>query len=218
MYNEVRRIFYVTPTNYIELLKGLKSILKGKRDEIGKQANKLRNGLGRLAGAGAQVTEMTAESEIKRAEVSKKQQECADLKINLAKQEKEATEKQKAIEIKTESVNKERVKAEALAREANDDLAKTMPILEAANEAVGNLTNKDIGEVRAYATPPKDIQNVMSAVMTVLGKPNADWASVKKEMTDPKFMKRITDLDKNNMSEATMRRIEAYTKKDNFLP
>ena len=58
----------------------------------------------------------------------------------------------------------------------------------------------------------------MSAVMTVLGKPNSDWAAVKKEMTDPKFMDKIVGLDKNNMSETTMKKIEAYTKKDNFLP
>ena len=31
-------------------------------------------------------------------------------------------------------------------------------------------------------------------------------------------MDRIVHLDKNNMPEATMKRIEAYTKKDNFLP
>ena len=37
-------------------------------------------------------------------------------------------------------------------------------------------------------------------------------------MTDPKFINRIINLDKNNMSEATMKRIEAYTKQDNFLP
>ena len=58
----------------------------------------------------------------------------------------------------------------------------------------------------------------MSAVMTVLGKPNADWAAVKKEMADMKFMERIINLDKNNMPESTMKKIEAYTKKDNFLP
>ena len=115
-------------------------------------------------------------------------------------------------------VEKERTKAQALADDANADLANTMPILESANEAVGRLTNKDIGEVRAYANPPKDIMNVMAAVLTVLGKPNADWAAVKKEMTDPKFMKRIVDLDRDNMPEATMKRIESFTKKDNFLP
>lgn len=35
MENELRRIFYVTPTNFIELLKGYEKILKSKRKEIG---------------------------------------------------------------------------------------------------------------------------------------------------------------------------------------
>lgn len=54
---------------------------------------------------------MTTESEVKRQEVSKKTQECQDLKIDLAKQEKAAHEAQKMIEAKTESVTKERIKA-----------------------------------------------------------------------------------------------------------
>ena len=218
MDQELRRIFYVTPTHFIELLKGYEKILKAKRKEIGTQITKLRGGLGELAAANEKVAEMTTESEIKRAEVSKKQQECQDLKLDLSKQEKEAHEKQKQIEVKTEFVEKERVRTQALADDTNADLAITMPILEQANGAVGNLTKKDIGEVRAYAAPPKEIMNVMSAVMTVLGKSNADWAAVKKEMTDPKFMDRIIQLDKNNMAEATMKKIETYTKKDNFLP
>ena len=48
---ELRRIFYVTPTNYIELLKLYSKILAQKRIEIGSQATKLRNGLGRLSSA-----------------------------------------------------------------------------------------------------------------------------------------------------------------------
>ena len=52
----------------------------------------------------------------------------------------------------------------------------------------------------------------MAAVLTLLGKDNADWAAIRKEMTDPSFMDRITGLDKNNMSESTMRKIEAYTR------
>lgn len=215
---ELSRIFYVTPTNFIELLKGYKKILLSKRKEIGTQATKLRNGLGRLASAAQQVAEMTAESEITRAEVQKKSQECSDLKIDLAKQEKEAHEKQKAIESKTEHVEKEREKAQALADDANADLAKTLPILESADEAVSKLTNKDIGEVKAYQNPPKEIMNVMSAVLTFFGKTNADWATVKKEMTDPKFIKKILHYDKNNIQDQTIKKIETYTRRDNFLP
>ena len=64
-----------------------------------------------MANAAEQVAEMTLESEVKRAEVSKKQQECQDLKLDLGKQEKDAHEKQKQIETKTEFVNKERIRA-----------------------------------------------------------------------------------------------------------
>ena len=58
----------------------------------------------------------------------------------------------------------------------------------------------------------------MMAVMTVLGKFGANWAEIRKEMANPNFMDRITGLDINNMSETVMKRIEAFTKRDNFLP
>lgn len=35
MQKELKRIFYVTPTNYIELLKGYNQILSSKRKEVG---------------------------------------------------------------------------------------------------------------------------------------------------------------------------------------
>ena len=49
----------------------------------------------------------------------------------------------------------------------------------------------------------------MEAVMAVLGKPKGDW---KKEMADPKFIKQIVELDKNNLSDRTIKAIECYTK------
>jgi len=45
MEKELKRIFYVTPTNYIELLKGFDQIITTKRKEVGNQITKLRNGL-----------------------------------------------------------------------------------------------------------------------------------------------------------------------------
>jgi len=48
MRQELKRVFYVTPTNYIELLKGYGEILRSKRQEVDSQRNKLRNGLSKL--------------------------------------------------------------------------------------------------------------------------------------------------------------------------
>lgn len=45
---ELKRIFYVTPTNYLELLKGYQKILNEKRDAVDRQRTKLRSGLSKL--------------------------------------------------------------------------------------------------------------------------------------------------------------------------
>jgi dynein heavy chain len=42
MQKELKRIFYVTPTNFIELNKGYAKILAAKKKEIGNQRTKLR--------------------------------------------------------------------------------------------------------------------------------------------------------------------------------
>jgi len=59
---------------------------------------------------------------------------------------------------------------------------------------------------------------VMSAVMTVLGKSDCDWAGAKKEMTDPKFIDKMINLDKENMADYPMKKVEAYTSMDGFVP
>jgi len=45
MFDQLKRIFYVTPTNYLELLRTYNVLLNEKRKQIGDQINKLRNGL-----------------------------------------------------------------------------------------------------------------------------------------------------------------------------
>ena len=48
MQQQLKRIFYVTPTNFVELLKGYGQIIKEKRTVVDTQRIKLRNGLSKL--------------------------------------------------------------------------------------------------------------------------------------------------------------------------
>lgn len=119
----------MTPTNYIELLKGYQSIISEKRDEVNKQATKLRNGLSKLDDARKQVETMSAASEIKRAEVSIKNKSTEETMLIAAKKRKFADEK--AINIQAESIKVDREKEEtlALAAEAEAELKKAEPAL-----------------------------------------------------------------------------------------
>jgi len=84
MRQELRRVFHVTPTNFIELLKGYDRILKDKRKLVGDQITKLTNGLQKLDDARDQVSVMNADSETKRTEVSKETKEVEDLMLMMA--------------------------------------------------------------------------------------------------------------------------------------
>ena len=215
MQQELRRIFYVTPTNYLELLRSYDNILKEKRTSIGNQINKLRNGLSKLEFARQEVEEMTAESKIKRADVAQKTKASEDLMVDIKKDQKTADEKEKYILSETDRINKEKDETEKLAADAEAELAKAMPALVAANQAIESLDKKSINEIKSYASPPQDVLTVMNAVMTMLGKEQT-WMSAKKELADIKFIEKIMFYDKDNMGDKTIKAIEKYTKMDNF--
>jgi hypothetical protein len=72
--------------------------------------------------------------------------------------------------------------------------------------------------LKAYKHPPADVATVMAAVMTVLGKKTA-WASVVKELSEvSKFVKSIIEFNAETINQATLKKIEKYTKMDNFKP
>lgn len=104
MYNELKRIFYVTPTNFIELLKGYSKVLGLKRNKIGTQIDKLRNGLTKLEEAREEVKVMASESEIKRQEVTKKTSECETLLQEVARETKDANEKSVVIDAEKKKI------------------------------------------------------------------------------------------------------------------
>ena len=132
MRKELKRVYYVTPTNYIELMRGYEKILGDKAQEIGNQIEKLRTGLSKLEDARKQVEEMTAESELRKADMSKKQKMCSDLIAKIEKEDKLADEKQKFIGLETEKIDKERKECEHVAWEAEQELKKAEPALLAA--------------------------------------------------------------------------------------
>ncbi len=68
----LKRIYYVTPTNFIELLKGYDLLIKEKKHEIGFQMNKLSNGLSKLDKAREDVHQMTGVSEEKKQQVTER--------------------------------------------------------------------------------------------------------------------------------------------------
>lgn len=141
---------------------------------------------------------MTTDSEVSRAEVTKTSAVVQTLMAD-AKKEKEIAD-QKAIFIESESkkIEAEAAIANAIAADADRLLAAAMPALNAADNAVASLDKSFIAEMKAMSKPPSGVDTVMDAVMVFMEKPTG-WPSVKKELNDTQFLKRILEFNKDGI-------------------
>merc|ERR1719399_570177 len=212
-----KRNNYVTPTAFINLVQGYVKTLGTKQEEIGTNRDKLANGLFKLNEARSQVEELTVDLEGMQDVVAKRTKECQELLVVIVEKKMQADEKQRTLEVDNQRLAKEEAEIMVIATDAERDLAKAMPALDAAVDALEKLDKKSIAEVKAYAKPPDLVLKTMNAVMTVMDKP-ATWASAKNELNDINFLQRLKNFDKDHISNSTLKKMDKYTKDQTFQP
>lgn len=97
MLEELKRRYFVTPTDYVEFVKGYVDLLHSKQVEIGNELNKLTSGLFKLEEASKNSEELATRLTKSKGELSNKQKECEDLLIKIQNESMIANENQKEI-------------------------------------------------------------------------------------------------------------------------
>jgi len=143
-FKEQRRNYYITPTSYLEMIKAFQQLLKDKRNEIMTLKDKYANGYDTLIRTEENVNVM--------------KQELIDLQPMLVTKQKEVSEQKVIVQEKTEaamvveaSVSKEEAiaseaseKANAIKSDCEQELAKAIPALKRAQEALKTISKGDI--------------------------------------------------------------------------
>jgi dynein heavy chain len=217
MLEEMKRHNYVTPTNYLELVKGYRTILAERRSTINDSCNKLRNGLTKLEEAREQVEVMSVELETKKVVVAKAQRDCEELLVEIVSERRIADEQKKQVEAESQKIAKEEGECKAIADDAQADLAVAMPALEKAMAEVDKLDKGSITEVKAYSKPPALVETVLSAVMVLFGKAT-DWGTAKQMLGRSDFLQSIKTYDKDNVANTLMNKVKKYVTNPDFEP
>lgn len=212
---ELKRHNYVTPTNYLELVKSYRELIEEKLLEIGENRAKLSGGLTKLEEGKAQVEEMSVELEAKKVVVAQAQKECEELLVVIVGERRSADERKKQVEAQAARISTEEAECKVIAEDAERDLGKALPALEAAMSEVDKLDKSSISEVKAYASPPPAVEMVLNAVMLIFNlKP--DWATAKKKISEPNFLQQIKSFDKDNVQTKTLTKLKAFTNRADF--
>lgn len=121
------------------------------------------------------------------------------------------------VQEQTELVNGEQQEIKIIADDAQIELSKAIPALQAASEALKKLNKADITEIKGFAAPPDAVRMVLEAVCILLGE-KGDWDSAKKVMTDMGFLDKLRDYDKVALADkdALLKKLRLITKKPEF--
>jgi dynein heavy chain len=233
MFDALRRVNYITPTSYLELIQAFQTSLGKKRDEVMQKKKRYENGVEKVDFATENVQTMQKELE-------DLQPVLADAKIKTDNLMADIQEKLPGVEKTRADVSKDAAIAEGEAtvckgqkESVEADLAKAIPALESAIKALNTLTKKDIDEVRNLQKPPMGVRLVCEAVCVMLEIKAARipdpedpsrrimdyWGPSQKMLNDPDFINRLKDYDKDNIPPRVMKELrKTYIPNEAFTP
>jgi len=181
---------------------------------------KLANGLQKLSETEEVVAELQEMITKLQPVLVEKRAEASDLLLVVASE----TEKANAVRFKVSSEEKvvgaQAEEANAVAADCENDLAKAMPALRGAIAALDKLNKGDIGEMKAYKTPPDAVVMVMSSVLVLFGHPKSkqNWDEAKALLGDTQFLKNCVKYDKDNIDAKTSKMLAPFISNPDFNP
>lgn len=219
MQEQIRRYNYVTPSSYLDLVRGFRTTLSQKRDDIVTQRDKLSNGMSKLEETKVTVGLMTEELKIQDAKLQEKSAEVERATASIQVRQRVAEEQQSLVA--SEKIKIEQTKRAALAdqAEASADLERAMPGLLEAQAALDSLRKEDINEMKSYKTPAPMIRTVMEAVQVSLHR-KLEWDEAKKSLSEAKFLENLKEyhITHDMTDQKLLNALEKYVKQPDFKP
>lgn len=219
MQEQIHRYNYVTPSSYLDLVRGYRNMLTQKRDVIVSRRDKLSNGMSKLEETKLTVGQMTEELKIQDAKLQEKTAEVELATDSIHVRQRIAEEQQSLVA--SEKIKIEQTKRAALAdqAEASADLERAMPGLLEAQAALDSLRKEDINEMKSYKTPAPMIRKVMEAVQVCLHR-KLEWDEAKKSLSEPKFLENLKEYHVTNdmTDQKLLNALEKYVRQTEFKP
>ncbi len=215
---ELRRNNYVTPKNYLDFISNYRRLLAANRKRVTDSITRLDSGLQKLIQAAEEVDIMQVKLEKQQKEVQIKTEACNKLLTEITTQTEQTEIAQASANAKEAEVTQERETIVVEKADAEEDLAKAYPALEAASEALKNLKRDDINEVKNYAQPTQEVRNVCFCVMLLQSiKKEHTWANAKAMMADINFIPSLINFDVKSLTDANVKKVRVFMTKD-FTP
>ena len=152
-----RRISYVTPTSYLELLSMYKKILSEQRNQNNTARMRLVRGLEVLKEAEIQIEKMGKQLEEDQPILEKTQIQVEEKKKDIAEKTVVAEEEKTIVSAEEAIASKKEAEVKAVKDNADEKLGEALPALAAAIEKVKKIQVKDFYDMKVVNNPKPSI-------------------------------------------------------------
>ena len=210
---ELRRVNYVTPKNFLDFISQYLTLLSEKDKLTQSQCDRLDAGLLKITEASGQLQELNSKLEAQKVTLAEKTAACATLLEEISTSTAEVQAKQKEAEKTAAEIAEQSVQISKEKKEAEDALAVALPALEEAKVALKDLDKADVTEIRSFAKPPPQVQTVCECIVLMLNGKDISWKAAKGLMTDPNFLSTLLNMDVDAIKEKNVKTINEKLKK-----
>ncbi|NXX05401.1 DYH1 protein, partial [Larus smithsonianus] len=229
---ELARHNYVTPKSYLEFLSIFSSLIGKKKQELMTAKKRMKSGLDKLLQTAEDVARMQEELESARPLLAQAAKDTLATMEQLQVDTAVAEETRSAVQAEEMKAKVKAQTAQAIADDAQKDLAEALPALDAALASLRNLNKSDVTEVRAMQRPPLGVKMVIEAVCIMKGvkpkrvpgeklgtKVDDYWEPGRGLLQDPgKFLDSLFKYDKDNIADSVIKAIQPYIDSEEFQP
>jgi dynein heavy chain len=130
-----------------------------------------------------------------------------------------ATKKEEETNLEAAKISKEAMQIEALKKDAEYELGKAKPALDAADLAVSELDKDQVFELKKTTSPNQATKITCECLLVYLGydkKSQADWLTAQKAMAAGDFLKQLKNYDKENLPEKILARVKPILARPEF--
>ena len=201
-----KKFNYITPRDFLDFIKHFINLQKEKNDELNEQKSHIDKGLQKIIQTEKTVNELKQSLAIKGKELDKKQEE---MKIKFDKiradTEKSNKSKEKA-EIKKKQIEETKKEIDERTNKVNEKLSTVVPKMEAAKQAIGNMSKKNIATLKSL----KVVKNTLKLPLRLIAmiyifltkkiiKEKLDWDEIKNCIFKEDFISTIKNTKAENL-------------------
>ena len=207
-----------TPRRYIAFLKTYKSVYSKHKEIIGKKQTRLRAGVSKLNEATSLVDQLKRKAAKQRTLLAEKQEgaDAALQEITVSMQS--ATDQKRKMEDLTQQMSQERIKLEKRKKAIDIELSEIEPLVREAKQAVGNIKQETLSEIRALRAPPEVIRDILEGVLRIMGVLDTTWGSMRSFLARRGVKEEIKNFDSRAITPEIRENVQEllHTKKHSF--